>query len=137
MSHTKLCFISRWLQQSDPIWALRALCSDFNATPVIIPGKPEESIFITALLAPANKMGATFANIAIQHGPIKSEHDQKYADKIQPEPSEESWSWRDIVYKWIHDGCPLEEKHPQSHILFSTHPSGIVKRRLYGPGSIH
>lgn len=109
---------------------------------MVKPGDPANSPFISRLMSPANKMGSAFANIAISHGPMKSDFPGDFPMYIG-----ESWTWRDIVYKWIEVGCPLDEQRSESIISqpkdllnvqnLYTHHSGIIKHHRHGPGCIH
>jgi hypothetical protein len=87
---------------------MKALICDKNKQRMVIPGHPEESPFITRMMAPANKMGSAFANIAISRGPVrKGKHISSISDSKLSESSE-SWSWKDIACCWIQLKCPLE-----------------------------
>jgi len=157
--------ISWWLGQNDPTCIMKALYCEENAKPMVIKGKPADSPFITRLMSPANKMGSKFAEIAISRGPIKSPIEEDLIDDLIPYivksaefvefwiPSE-SWTWKDIAYKWIEDGCPLaeqptiipliEKKHetlkneiPSNVQLLYKHDSGKIEHHRHGPGCTH
>ncbi|GBC06688.1 hypothetical protein RclHR1_00070055 [Rhizophagus clarus] len=122
-----------WLEQDDPIWIMKALICDKNEHRMVIPNQPENSPFITRLMAPANKMGSAFANIAISRGPMKNGENLPNIG--------EPWSWKDIAYRWIKDGCPLEEYRCNDagidNTPLYTHHTGVISYHKYGPGGIH
>lgn len=105
---------------------------------MVIPNQPENSPFITKMMAPANKMGSAFADIAISRGPLKNEENLSNIG--------EPWTWKDIVYRWIQLGCPLDQdddtdnnqlvKNVSFQPLY-THHTGVISHHKYGPGNIH
>ncbi|RGB41852.1 hypothetical protein C1646_751631 [Rhizophagus diaphanus] len=133
-----------WFDQGDPIWIMKALICDKNEHRMVIPNQPENSPFITRMMAPANKMGSAFADIAISRGPMKN---GEILSSIG-----EPWSWKDIAYRWIQLGCPLDQdelhvydadvdnyqlvKNVDFQPLY-THHTGVISHHKYGPGGIH
>lgn len=121
---------------------MKALSCDKNESPMVKPGDPATSPFITRLMSPANKMDSAFANIAISNGPMKSAFPGGAMIYLP-----ESWNWRDIAYKWIEVGCPLDEQSSKSIISqpedllnvqqLYAHHTGIIKHHRHGPGCIH
>lgn len=123
---------------------MKALICDKNEHRMVIPNQPENSPFITRMMAPANKMGSAFADIAISRGPMKN-------GEILPSIGE-PWSWKDIAYRWIQLGCPLDQdelhvydadvdnyqlvKNVDFQPLY-THHTGVISHHKYGPGGIH
>lgn len=147
---------------------MKALYCEENEKPMVIKGDPANSPFITRLMSPANKMGSTFGKIAISRGPIKSPIDDDLINDLityiveSVESVEsvkywfpgESWTWKDIAYKWIEDGCPLVENSiliplilkesetlkneiPSNVRLLYKHDSGKIEHHRNGPGCIH
>jgi hypothetical protein len=125
---------------------MKALICDKNEHRMVIPNQPENSPFITRMMAPANKMGSTFADIAISRGPMKNGENLPNIG--------EPWSWKDIAYRWIQLGCPLDqdeldELHAYDAVINTqlvknvglqplyTHHTGVISHRRYGPGCIH
>lgn len=116
---------------------MRALICEKNDPPMVVKGNPNNSPFITKMMAPSNKMGSTFADIVISHGPVKNRNEPSNGDS-------EPWSWKDIAYQWIKDKCPLssedvniDAKKDVDVQALHTHPKGVIEHHKYGPGGIH
>ena len=118
--------IAWWFTQ-DPVFFMQALSDENNN--LIVKFDPDSSLFVTQLIAPANRMGQAFSYV------IPGTGDQ---------------TGRDIVIQWITDGCPLTPPN-QPKITskvsvtreklwltspvekFNAHPT----KKIRGMGSIH
>jgi len=104
-----------WFQQ--PTRALlAALASPLNE--LVVPGKPEDSRFFMELISPTGPMGSVFG---------------------LPANPPNSGTCRDVVHRWILEGCKLLDAKPFTLRLNTPrtkrdlHPTG----RIYGMGNIH
>lgn len=107
--------MSWWFEQ--PTRALmEALASPVND--VIQPGDPASSRFFTELIAPTGPMGSVFG---------------------LPAGSADSGAYRDVVHRWIIDGCPL----PDARVFTLRLNTPRAKRdrhptvHMYGMGNEH
>ncbi|MBI3653663.1 MAG: iron-containing redox enzyme family protein [Acidobacteria bacterium] len=111
--------VSWWFTQSAPL-LMSALSNERNG--IIVKGNPDQSIFITQLLAPSNTMGQAFAGAASP--------DTGYA------------TWFDIAVAWIKTGCQLPEvqegKVPRVMLASSEalHDPAASKK-IWGMGAVH
>jgi hypothetical protein len=116
-----------WFFTQDPLVFMAAL-SDPNNN-LIVPFDPDSSIFVTQLIAPANRMGQAFSYAIAGTG------DQ---------------TGRDIVIQWINDGCPLApptQPKVAPNVTFTTEKLWLTSpaekfmthptRKIRGMGSIH
>jgi hypothetical protein len=76
--------ISWWFNQ-DPVEFMAAL--RYKKNNLITPYDPDNSVFITRLIAPENAMGQAYSFVI---------------------PGTGNQTGRDIVINWINDGCPLQ-----------------------------
>jgi len=87
---------------------------------LIVPGNPDASRFVTALLGPAGAMGAAFDEIAPDSGGL---------------------THRAVTIKWISEGCKLPQSNQTAgkrHIVGSKLPGAVYPRlRLAGNGAAH
>ncbi|WP_421736656.1 LodA/GoxA family CTQ-dependent oxidase [Caulobacter sp.] len=111
MVHT----LAWWFEQ--PTRALmQALASPVND--LVKPGDPASSRFLMELIAPTGPMGSVFG---------------------MPANPPNTGSLRDVVNRWITDGCPLLDQTPFTLRLNTPrakrdrHPTG----RIYGMGNVH
>jgi len=104
-----------WASEDNSLYMMRALIEPKNN--LIICGRPELSRFLVTSLAPESVMGTAFARVAAEAAPgLKEEkHDSVY------------WTWRNIMERWIVDGCPMEQKEGHTFSLFPKSNNDVTK----------
>ena len=118
--------ISWWFTQ-EPVFFMAALSDVRNN--LIVPYDPDSSLFVTQLIASANRMGQAFNYV------IQGTGDQ---------------TGRDIVIQWINDGCPLTSVIQAKTAVFIAIPNEKLwltspsekfvlhaTKKITGMGSIH
>lgn len=105
-----------WFEQPTPSF-MAALASPVND--VITPGRPNQSRFVTELIAPTGPMGSIFNT---------------------PAQPPNTGTCRNVVYAWIANGCPITAPLEVFSLRLSTppakrdlHPTGVIR----GQGTIH
>jgi hypothetical protein len=95
---------------------MAALASPVND--IIVPGEPENSRFITELIAPTGPMGSVFSG---------------------PATPPAAGARRDVVYRWVEAGCPMIATHPETLRLNTpaTKRALHATGRIYGMGTVH
>jgi hypothetical protein len=93
-----------------------ALSSPLNG--IIVPGEPQNSRFLTDLIAPVGIMGSVFG----------------LAAKVSP-----SESCREVVGRWIADGCPIPVLHTMKLRLNTRAAARVTqpRRKIRGMGAVH
>jgi hypothetical protein len=104
-----------WFEQPTPD-LMQALSSPMNG--LIVPGEPENSRFLNELIAPVGIMGSAFSMNA------------------DVSPSE---TCREVVGRWIQDGCPIPVEHTMKLRLNTRAAARVInpRRKIRGMGSIH
>jgi len=113
--------IADWFDQ-EPIDFMGALSNKENNW--IIPGRPDESPFVTDLLAPAGGMGDAFSGVI---------------------PNTGGKTGREIAIAWITNQCPLEATQPStngkllnsSKLWLTSHSRLTPGAMISGQGTVH
>lgn len=77
---------------------------------LMVPGKPTESPFVVSLIAPGTTMGKRYAMYAADAFQSVGDHKRTL------------WTWYEIVYKWVEDGCPMAQQEGHTFSLFPPMP---------------
>ena len=114
--------VLHWLTDSDPLVMMKALINPKNK--YIQCGSKEKSLFYTSYTTErSSEMGVRYGRVAAD------------APELEGDPHcERIWTWRDILGRWIDDGCPLEEKKGYTFKLFpESGPSPAITVDRKGP----
>lgn len=113
--------ISWWFTQP-PLEFMAALRYGKNG--FIIPYDPDNSIFVTQLIAPANAMGQAFNYVIPGTGKLTGPDDQSGPAVVKDQTG------REVVINWINDGCPLGF-HPEEKVFTNVLPIPVGKEKIY------
>jgi hypothetical protein len=116
--------VANWLETVDsvgPDYLMKALIHPKNK--LIVCGHPEQSPFITHVIMPGNKMGARYAMVAAEAFGLEGE--TYHLSSL--------WTWRDIVYRWVNESCPMQQIPGHTFSLFPEVHSKALRAAQHPP----